>query len=54
MTLLLTLEDSFLQVIHGCRLDPISLDSWTHTFLTIRGHYKQAGTNSENLGLEAK
>lgn len=54
MTLLLTLEDSFLQVTHRCRLDRIGLDSWIQTFLTIRAHHKQAGTNSENPGLEAK
>lgn len=54
MTLLVTLEDSFLQVTCRCRLDRISLDSWVQTFLTIRAHYQQAGTNSKNPGLEAK
>lgn len=57
MTLLLTLEDSFLQVTHTCtstRLDQISLDSWIQASLTFRAHYKKAGTNSENPGFEAK
>lgn len=43
----------FLQVTHRCRLGLISVDPWIQTFLTIRAHYKQAGTNSENPGLEA-
>lgn len=57
MTLLLTLEDSFLQVTHTCtstRLDQISLDSWIQASLTFRARYKKAGTNSENPGFEAK
>lgn len=55
MTVLLTLEDSFLQVTHRCsRLDQISLDSWIQTSLTFRAHYKKAGTDSENPGFEAK
>lgn len=53
MTLLLTLEDSFLQVTHRCQSDQISLGSWIQTFLTVGAQYKQAGTSSENSGLEA-
>lgn len=55
MALLLTLEDSFLQVTHRCsRLDQISLGSWIQTSLRFRAHYKKAVTNSENAGFEAK
>lgn len=55
MTLLLTLEDSFLQVTRtSTRLDQISLDSWIQASLTFRAHYKKAGTNSGNPGFEAK